>query len=90
MQKFTQKFNDVLYNETPGVLNKETFSSLVREFIGIPSYFGPLIIKRATDMCSSNVDDVPTSSVSSTKSANMTEMKDFEDLEELELILLTK
>ncbi len=84
MQKFTQKFNDVLYNETPGVLNKETFSSLVREFIGIPSYFGPLIIKRATDMCSSNVDDVPTSSVSSTKSANMTEMKDFEDLEELE------
>ena len=84
MQKFTQKFNDVLYNETPGVLNKETFSSLVREFIGIPSYFGPLIIKRATDMCSSNVDDVPTSSVSSTKSANTTEMKDFEDLEELE------
>ncbi len=84
VQKFTQKFNDVLYNETPGVLNKETFSSLVREFIGIPSYFGPLIIKRATDMCSSNVDDVPTSSVSSTKSANMTEMKDFEDLEELE------
>ena len=84
MQKFTQKFNDVLYNETPGVLNKETFSSLVREFIGIPSYFGPLIIKRATDMSSSNVDDVPTSSVSSTKSANTTEMKDFEDLEELE------
>jgi len=84
MQKFTQKFNDVLYNETPGVLNKETFSSLVREFIGIPSYFGPLIIKRATDMCSSNADDVPTSSVSSTKSANTTEMKDFEDLEELE------
>ena len=84
MQKFTQKFNDVLYNETPGVLNKETFSSLVGEFIGIPSYFGPLIIKRATDMCSSNVDDVPTSSVSSTKSANTTEMKDFEDLEELE------
>ena len=84
VQKFTQKFNDVLYNETPGVLNKETFSSLVREFIGIPSYFGPLIIKRATDMCSSNVDDVPTSSVSSTKSANTTEMKDFEDLEELE------
>jgi len=84
MQKFTQKFNDVLYNETPGVLNKETFSSLVREFIGIPSYFGPLIIKRATDMCSNNVDDVPTSSVSSTKSANTTEMKDFEDLEELE------
>ena len=84
MQKFTQKFNDVLYNETPGVLNKETFSSLVREFIGIPSYFGPLIIKRAKDMCSSNVDDVPTSSVSSTKSANTTEMKDFEDLEELE------
>ena len=84
MQKFTQKFNDVLYNETPGVLNKETFSSLVREFIGIPSYFGPLIIKRATDMCSSNADDVPTSSVSSTKSANTKEMKDFEDLEELE------
>ena len=84
MQKFTQKFNDVLYNETLGVLNKETFSSLVREFIGIPSYFGPLIIKRATDMCSSNADDVPTSSVSSTKSANTTEMKDFEDLEELE------
>ncbi len=84
MQKFTQKFNDVLYNETPGVLNKETFSSLVREFIGIPSYFGPLIIKRATDMFSSNADDVPTSSVSSTKSANTTEMKDFEDLEELE------
>ena len=84
MQKFTQKFNDVLYNETPGVLNKETFSSLVGEFIGIPSYFGPLIIKRAKDMCSSNVDDVPTSSVSSTKSANTTEMKDFEDLEELE------
>ena len=84
MQKFTQKFNDVLYNETPGVLDKETFSSLVREFIGIPSYFGPLIIKRATDMCSSNADDVPTSSVSSTKSANTKEMKDFEDLEELE------
>ena len=84
MQKFTQKFNDVLYNETPGVLNKETFSSLVREFIGIPSYFGPLIIKRATDMCSSNADGVPTSSVSSTKSANTKEMKDFEDLEELE------
>ena len=84
MQKFTQKFNDVLYKETLGVLDKETFSSLVREFIGIPSYFGPLIIKRATDMCSSNADDVPTSSVSSTKSANTKEMKDFEDLEELE------
>jgi serine/threonine-protein phosphatase 2A regulatory subunit B'' len=79
MEKFTQKFNDVLYNETPGVLSKETFSSLVREYIGIPSYFGPLIIKRATDMCSSNAEEVPTSSESSTKSANTTEMKDFED-----------
>jgi len=79
MEKFTQKFNDVLHNETPGVLSKEAFSSLVREFIGIPSYFGPLIMKRATDMCSSKVEDGPTSSVSSTKSANTTEMKDFED-----------
>lgn len=79
MEKFTQKFNDVLYNETPGVLSKETFSSLVREYIGIPSYFGPLIMKRATDMCSSNAEEVPVSSESSTKSANTTEMKDFED-----------
>ena len=68
--KIMQKFNKVQASCTSmGVLNKETFSSLVR-IHRHSSYFGPLIIKRATDMCSSNADDVPTSSVSSTKSAN--------------------
>jgi Ca2+-binding EF-hand superfamily protein len=72
IERFTQKFNEVLYNsETPpGTLNKEKFSNLVREYIGIPSYFGPLIMKRAIEMSSFSEGKITTTNSNNNSEAS--------------------